>query len=91
MFRPLRASCAVNLLRDRGSLSVTWTRFGDYVSTITELEASAQELFHALQRADVRPKLQRTLPLEQAAEAHRLLESGQTTGALVLAPHPKSD
>jgi NADPH:quinone reductase len=26
------------------------------------------------------------LPLERAAEAHRLLESGQTTGPLVLLP-----
>lgn len=80
---------SVNLLRERGSLSVTWARFGDYVGTPAELEASARELFEALQRGHLRPKVQRTLPLEEAAEAHRLLETGRTTGSLVLAPHPK--
>lgn len=39
----------------------------------------------------VRPQVQRGLPLEQAAEAHRLLESGKTTGALVLTPRAKSN
>ncbi len=80
---------SVNMLRDRGSLSVTWARFGDYVGTRGELETSARELFDALQQGAVRPKLQRSLPLEQAADAHRLLESGQTTGSLVLTPHAK--
>ena len=77
---------SVNLLRDRGSLSVTWARFGDYLGTPAEFEASAEQLFAALQRGDVRPKIQRVLPLEAASEAHRLLESGQTTGSLVLKP-----
>ena len=76
---------SVNLLRDRGSLSVTWARFGDYVATPAELDASAQALFDALKRQHVRPHVQH-LPLEQAAEAHRLLESRQTTGSLVLTP-----
>jgi NADPH2:quinone reductase len=82
---------SVNLLRERGSLSVTWTRFGDYVATSGELEASARELFHALLRGDIRPKLERALPLEQAAEAHRLLESGRTTGSLILTPRKGTD
>jgi NADPH:quinone reductase-like Zn-dependent oxidoreductase len=34
----------------------------------------------------LRPAEPRCLPLEQAAEAHRLLESGRTTGTLVLVP-----
>ncbi len=81
---------SVNLLRDRGSLSVTWARFGDYVAGTAEMEASARELFDALQRGDVRPRVQRRFALEQAAEAHRLLESRQTTGSLVLTPNPGS-
>lgn len=80
---------SVNLLRDRGSLSLTWARFGDYLGTAGELAASAKELFEALQRGDVRPSVQRILPLEDAAEAHRLLESRQTTGSLVLSPSRK--
>ncbi|OGA71637.1 MAG: hypothetical protein A3G81_26610 [Betaproteobacteria bacterium RIFCSPLOWO2_12_FULL_65_14] len=81
---------SVNMLRDRGSLSLTWTRFGDYVASSAELEASAQELFEALARGDVRPRAQRVFPLEQAAQAHRLLESRQTTGSLVLKPRSGS-
>ena len=80
---------SVNMLRDRGSLSVTWARFGDYVGTAPELEASAKDLFQALQRGDVRPNLHRVLPLEHAAEAHRLLESRHTTGSLVLSPRAR--
>jgi NADPH2:quinone reductase len=80
----------VNLLRDRGSLSLTWARFGDYVATTAELEASAKALFDALARGEVRPQLQRSFPLEKAAEAHRLLESRQTTGSLLLMPRPGS-
>lgn len=77
---------SVNLLRDRGSLSLTWTRFGDYVAAPAELEASARELFDALARGALRPKVQRTFPLQEAAQAHRLLEGRQTRGSLVLEP-----
>ena len=80
---------SVNLLRDRGSLSVTWARFGDYLGTTAELEGSAEQLFTALQRGHVRPKVQRILSLEDASEAHRLLESGHTTGSLVLKPESR--
>ena len=82
---------SINLLRDRGSLSLTWARYGDYVGNPTELQASAQELFDALKRGHVRPKVQQILPLELAAEAHRLLETGRTTGSLVLSPSHPSD
>lgn len=77
---------SVNLLRDRSSLWVTWVRFGDYTATLDELEAAARDLFDALGRGLLRPRPPRTLPLAQAAEAHRLLESRATTGALVLIP-----
>ena len=81
---------SVNLLRDRGSLSLTWARFGDYVATPAALQASAKALFDALRAGHLRPAIQRTLPLTEAAEAHRLLESRQTTGSLVLMPRPGS-
>ena len=77
---------SVNELRDRGSLSVSWVRFSDYTADPAELEAAARELFDALAGGALRPAAPRCLPLEQAAEAHRLLESGQTTGTLVLVP-----
>lgn len=77
---------SVNELRDRGSLSVSWVRFGDYTANRAELEAAARELFDALVGGALQPVAPRRLPLEQAAEAHRLLEGGQTTGPLVLVP-----
>jgi len=77
---------SVNELRDRGSLSVSWVRFGDYTANRAELEAAAQELFDAIAGGTLRPTAPRRLPLEQASEAHRLLEGGQTTGPLVLVP-----
>lgn len=75
---------SANLLRDRGSLSLTWARFGDYVATPAELEFSASELFAAVQAGDIRPRIQATFRLTEAAQAHRLLESRKTTGSLVL-------
>jgi NADPH:quinone reductase len=77
---------SVNELRDRGSLSVSWVRFGDYTANRAELEAAAQELFDAIIAGALQPAAPRRVPLEQAAEAHRLLEGGQTTGPLVLVP-----
>jgi len=77
---------SVNELRDRGSLSVSWVRFGDFTAKRAELEEAARELFDAIVGGALRPATPRRLPFDQAAEAHRLLESGQTTGPLVLAP-----
>ena len=71
----------VNELRDRGSLSLSWVRFSDYTADAAELQAAAKEVFAAL----TVPTPQ-CLPLENAADAHRLLEGGRTTGPLVLVP-----
>jgi NADPH2:quinone reductase len=77
---------SVHELRDRGSLSVSWVRFGDFTAKRAELEAAAKELFDAIVGGALRPATPRRLPFDQAPEAHRLLESGQTTGPLVLVP-----
>ena len=77
---------SVNTLRDRGSLALSWVRFSDYTANRAELEAAARELFEVLMGGAVRLPEPRCLPLAEAAEAHRLLESGETTGTLVLVP-----
>ena len=77
---------SVNELRDRGSLSVSWVRFSDYTADPAELQAAAAEFFDALALGAVAAPTPHCLPLEQACEAHRLLERGQTTGPLVLVP-----
>lgn len=77
---------SVNELRDRGSLALSWVRFSDYTANPAELQAAAQEVFDALAAGALQAATPRCLPLEQAAEAHRLLESGGTTGPLALIP-----
>ena len=77
---------SVNELRDRGSLSVSWVRFSDYPADPAELREAAQELFAQLGSGALAAPAPRCLPLEEAAQAHRLLESGQTTGPIVLVP-----
>lgn len=77
---------SINTLRDRGSLWVTWTRLNEYTATVDELDACAGAFFETLARGWVTPRIHRTLPLAQAAEAHRLLESRATSGSLVLQP-----
>ena len=77
---------SVNELRDRGSLSVAWVRFGDYTAG-AELEPAAKVLFDAVTSGAITPASPQSVPLAQAAEAHRMIESGRTTGTVVLIPN----
>ncbi len=77
---------SVNMLRDRGSLWVTWMRFGDYTATTPDLDACAAALFAALERGMVRPTIQARFPLAEAPAAHALLEARGTRGSVVLVP-----
>jgi NADPH:quinone reductase len=76
---------SVNELRDRGSLSVSWVRFGDYTAG-AQLEPAARTLFDAVTSGAITTAAPHSVPLAQAAEAHRMLESGKTTGTVVLIP-----
>jgi len=77
---------AVNDLRDRGSLRLTWTRLGDYTANVEELDACAASLFAVLASGAVKPRIHATYPLSRAADAHRALESRTTDGSLILVP-----
>jgi NADPH:quinone reductase-like Zn-dependent oxidoreductase len=48
--------------------------------------AGLEALAALVEEGRLRPHVERTFPLEQAAEAHRLGEQGRTTGKLVLVP-----
>lgn len=74
------------LLAQKGSLFFTRPTLMHYVTTASELDAGAGELFDLIRRGDIRIKPPRSFPLAQAAEAHRALESRQTSGSLVLVP-----
>jgi NADPH:quinone reductase-like Zn-dependent oxidoreductase len=45
-----------------------------------------ESLIDALARGELHPWVERQLPLEEAAEAHRLIEAGEVTGRIVLRP-----
>jgi NADPH:quinone reductase len=70
----------------RGSLFLTRPSLFDYCSTRSELRASAAALFDVVHAKAVRVRIEAEFPLQEAAAAHRLLESRRSTGAIVLIP-----
>lgn len=74
------------LLSAKGSLFFTRPTLANYVSTPQELDTAAGELFDLVARGVIRKAEPKRFPLSQAADAHRALESRQTTGSLVLIP-----
>ena len=76
----------VGILSAKGSLYVTRPTLMTYTASRAELEASAQALFDVVADGAVRITVNRTFPLAGAADAHRALESRQTTGSTILVP-----
>jgi len=76
----------LGLLAQKGSLFVTRPTLFNYTATRKELVASAKALFDVVNGGHVKIEIGRRLSLNDAAEAHRLLESRATTGSLVLIP-----
>lgn len=78
----------VNLatLNDHGSLFVTRPKLFDYYVTPQERAAGAARLFDLIASGKVRPEIGQRFALEDAAEAHRALEAGDTTGSTLLIP-----
>ncbi|EQB06081.1 hypothetical protein L288_11500 [Sphingobium quisquiliarum P25] len=73
-------------LSRRGSLYVTRPTLFDYIATREALDNVAARLFDRVSRGVVRAVIGQRFALEDAAEAHRLLEARQTTGSTVLIP-----
>jgi NADPH2:quinone reductase len=73
-------------LSQMGSLFVTRPTLKDYVSTRAELERRASEVFSAVAEGRLKIRISKTYALEDAAQAHRDLESRATTGKLILIP-----
>jgi NADPH2:quinone reductase len=70
----------------KNAIFLTRPSLGHYTATREELLMRATELFSWILSAKVRLRIDRELPLGQAAEAHRLLEGRQTAGKLLLIP-----
>ena len=69
-----------------GSLFLTRPTVASYVLTRDELLDRAGAVLGAVQRGDLKLRIEEALPLAQAAKAHELLGSRKTTGKLLLLP-----
>jgi NADPH2:quinone reductase len=69
-----------------GSLYLTRPTMDDYVQTREELERRAQDLFGWIETGALDVRIGARQHLAEAAAAHRLLESRQTTGKVLLEP-----
>jgi NADPH2:quinone reductase len=86
-----RASGALPLvdvaeLGRRGGLALQRPSVFPHVADPAELQAAAKDLFEAHAKGIVRANIHARLPLREAVQAHRLLESRATQGALLLIP-----
>jgi NADPH2:quinone reductase len=69
-----------------GSLFITWPSNGDYTATREELLWRAAEVFGQVSARTLNVEIAGTFHLSEAATAHRLLESREVTGKLLLIP-----
>ena len=74
------------MLNTKGSLFLTRPTSAHYIATREELLKRAGDLFAWIKAGRLTVRIERLLPLAQAAEAHRLLESRQTAGKVLLTP-----
>jgi NADPH2:quinone reductase len=73
-----------NILNPKGSLFLTRPSLGHYSLTRDELLWRAGDVLSWVASGKLKLRIDRTYPLQDAAAAHRALESRQTAGKLVL-------
>jgi NADPH2:quinone reductase len=76
----------IGILSQKGSLYATRPTLGTHVAKRETLLAMADDLFSVVKSGQVRIPVHSRVSLAQAGEAHRALESRETTGATVLKP-----
>lgn len=78
----------VNLatLNQHGSLFVTRPKLYDYYGTPEDRLTGSTRLFDLLAQGMLKPEIGQRFALEDAAEAHRAIETGKTIGATLLLP-----
>jgi NADPH2:quinone reductase len=76
----------LNILNPKGSLFVTRPTLGHYTATRDELLWRAGDLLKWIAAGELDVRIDRTVPLAEAAEAQRALESRATSGKVLLAP-----
>jgi NADPH2:quinone reductase len=73
-------------LNSKGSLFLTRPTLFHYVAAREDLLWRARDLFNWLVNGELKLRIDRQLPLAEAAEAQRLLAGRQTAGKLLLIP-----
>ena len=73
-------------LSAKGSLFLTRPTLATFIARREDLLSAGRELFDVVVRGAVKVEVNQTYPLEDAATAHRDLESRKTTGSTVLIP-----
>ncbi len=66
------------------SLKVTRPTLATYIAARADLEAASDEVFRVLRDGTVKVDITRRFDLKDAADAHRAIESRDTTGAMIL-------
>jgi NADPH2:quinone reductase len=74
------------LLMQKGSLFLTRPSLAAYTSTQEELDWRAGDVLNWITQGKLKLHIHKVYRLAEAAQAHRDLESGQTTGKLLLVP-----
>jgi len=73
-------------LARHGSLYLTRPTVFDYITNAREMDAASAALFEVIQSGAVRVEIGLEFPLAQARQAHEAIESGTTTGSILLIP-----
>ncbi len=74
----------LGILARNGSLFVTRPTLFDYYATPDEKRAGLDRVFAMVKSGAITPEIGRSFPLEQAADAHRAVEAGDTSGSTIL-------
>jgi len=74
------------ILNQKGSLYLTRPSLSHYVATRGELEQRATDLFEWMRTGRLSVSVHQTFELEEAPEAHRMIEARETQGKLLLTP-----
>ncbi len=78
------------ILTQMGSLYLTRPSLFDYVAEPEEQQYLADELFERVISGDISIQITHEFPLAEAGVAQKILESGETTGSIILLPQAAS-
>jgi NADPH2:quinone reductase len=75
---------SVGILGQKGSLKITRPTLFTHIADGATCQQMARELFEKVVAGDVTIRIDQRFPLEEVAEAHRVLEARKTTGSTIL-------